>query len=422
MSLGVVVQGLRSQKGWTQEELSEKSGISIRTIRNLESGRITNPRRSSVDLLFAALDESGGHRPYRPSPLRLADLAPAVGSAGFDALRTGARPWHGPRPPINSFIGRERDLATLTGTVLDNRVTLLTGPGGVGKTRLALAAAESLQTHLDGPVFVIGLGAVPAESRSPILDVDDLVRADDGRHRVELSALLNAPLTGGGTSVMQSLVVLDNAEHLPQGAAMFAEHLVRERPGTHVVITTRRSVPAPSAQVYEVAPLPADSPDALELLLSRVRSICPALDLSHDLDAVRRLCRHLEGIPRTIEFAAEKLRAIPVSRLVTDAFGTHELGCADPSTLPHQRSLSASVRWSLDLLDDRHRTVLRELAQTPSPFTIDEVERVLAHHSDLSSTEIFDVVAELVENSLVHVCHGREYTYHLLAQVRAFVP
>ncbi|WP_371600267.1 helix-turn-helix domain-containing protein [Streptomyces sp. NBC_00564] len=413
------MHGLRSRRGWTQEELSEKSGISIRTIRNLESGRIANPRRSSVDLLFAALDESGGPRSYQPFPLRLVDLAPAVESTGPEVPRPVARPWHGPRPPINSFIGRERDLAKLTGTVLDNRVTLLTGPGGVGKTRLALAAAETLHAHLDGPVFVLGLGAVPPETRSPILDVDDLVRADRGRHQSELSALLKAPPTGGGASVMQSLVVLDNAEHLPQAAAMFAEHLVRERPGTHVVITTRRAVPAPSAQVYEVAPLPADSPDALELLLSRVRSTCPALDLSHDLDAVRTLCRHLEGIPRTIEFAAEKLRAIPVGRLMTDVFGTHELGCADPSTLPHQRSLSGSVRWSLELLDDRHRTVLRVLVGMRSPFTIDEVERELAH-SDLSSSEIFDVVAELVESSLVHVYHGRQYTYHILTQVRAF--
>ncbi|MFE1441866.1 ATP-binding protein [Streptomyces sp. NPDC058739] len=402
LSVGVVLSSLRRQKGWTQEELAEESGVSVRTIRNLESGRVSNPRQASVELLFLALEADFGRH-----------AIPAVAQYGGEGGE-----WFGVRPPINAFVGRSGEMTHLAGTVMKDRITVLAGPGGVGKTRLALEVAQMLQSRLVGDVFVLELGKLPAEERQPLPGVEPTLGLVDEMTGGKLLEGLANPAAGHESPGRQTLVVLDNAEHVPHTAATLAEYLVQEHPRVRVLITSRRTVPAPSAQVHDVTAL--GSGEALELMLGRVRSKCPHLNLSPDLEAVRDLCRRLEGMPRAIEFAAEKLRAIPVGRLLTDMFTSQVLASSPPDALPHQRSLSSSVHWSVGLLEDRNRDMLKVLARMPHSFTIEDAEVALPR-GEFTSSEIYDRLGELVESSLVHVRHGRQYTYQVLSQVRAFV-
>lgn len=413
---------LRTQRGWTQEELSERSGISVRTIRNLERGRIQSPRRSSLDLLFSVLDPElrgrGEEQAARPRGASgSAGPASPAGAAGTGSGTGSGTPggswarWRGPRPPRTVLVGREGDLERLTELVAGNPVTVLTGPGGVGKTRLALAVAERVAGAARGTVGVVQLGRIAAGPPG-----DGAAALANARHAVaEVLGEDHRPSVPGPG---RALLVLDTTEHLPQATALLVEHLRGSCPDLRLILTTRRPPVLPEARIWETAPLPPDA--AAELMNRRLASSALDHDLTGAPDLVRALCRELDGVPRLIEFAAHRLRTVPVTTLLSPEHLLELLGIPDFSVQPHQRSLRGSLDWSWAMLTQRQRQFMVRLAAAPDCVASDGQE-LAAWEPEFTRTEALCLLAELADASFLQVRRGPRYEYRMLRHVRAFV-
>ncbi|MDI1464793.1 helix-turn-helix domain-containing protein [Catellatospora sp. KI3] len=397
---------LRLQRGMTQEELSEQSGISVRTIRNFERGSIQHPRRSSVDMLLSILDPDLKQRLWSssvPASCRPADIM----AERLRLADPAAGPWRGGRAPGTSLIGREDEVDRLADLVTAHQVLVLTGPGGVGKSRVARAVAERAGRWFAAGIAVVELGRIPAD------------RGTDPDHVFEAAQAAVTAVAGDSarSSGDRLLLILDNAEHLVWTLSLLVPQLLGERPGLHVVITSRRPPVLPGAAIWELAP-PAE-PAAVELLLDRARTGCPTLDLAAERPGLIELVRRLDCLPRLVELAAYRLRLVPLAALLADNRWLHSLGWADGTALPHQRSLAASLDWSLDLLDDRHRRLLLRLAdrhRPGDPFSSGD----LAHEED-EFGQAPELLAELAESSLLLVDRGRRYEFRLLRHVQAML-
>lgn len=385
-----LLRHLRIQRGLTQEELSHRSGVSVRTIRNVECGLIDRPRRKSVELLLAVLDPDHRH-------LRMATT---------DDMRLGTEAWRGPRQPHTSLVGRDGDVRDLGNLVLANQIVLVTGPGGVGKSRVALAAAESVGPRFPGGVAVVEMGRVPREQ--------DL----HGETAVELALDAVRDLFTGddGADELGRLLVLDNTEHLSSTVPVLVDRLLDDQPTLHCLITSRRAPVLYGARLLELGPLSGEA--AVELLTDRVRTSCPALDLSDELPRIAELARQLDRLPRLLEFAAYRLRTAPLSTLLSRQYGMRLLGSVDSATLPHQRTVRDSLRWSLDLLDERHRELLTRLAQRRDGVSFDAGGAV---EDEFASPEAMELLANLADSSLLQVDRGRSYEYRMLRHVKAFL-
>ena len=389
----------RGSAGWTQEDLAERSGVSVRTIRNFEAGVIARPRLASVRLLLDVLDLPE-HEVLGPPAAPLPAVRPAGGSAeGADRL-----------------VGRDHELVRLVQIGPRTRILVLTGPCGVGKTRLANEyAARAAASHRRAPVR-IPLGALPASATR-----DQLMTAV----RAALAGAVGGDPAGvrGGPLVL----VLDNAEHLLLATAEVATELVGDLPNLQVVVTSRRPLPCAAAAHWEVKPLPyylADAPTgtlpaAVELFLRRAEASCPTLDLSDRLAEVSQLCARLDGIPYALELAAARIRSVSLEAMLRTQPIARLLDSASVDGLPHQRNLASSVRWSYDLLTDHQRGVLHQLGQFAGRFTLEEAERGPLREAD--HFEVAGALGELVDASLVAVSRGSQYQYRVIGFVRELV-
>ncbi|MFG3104238.1 helix-turn-helix domain-containing protein [Streptomyces sp. NPDC048182] len=398
---------LRLRSGLTQEELSDSSGISVRTIRNFERGAIRRPRRSSVEMLLDVLDPELKERLHTAA---VDDLATPVGMATDWLKVLGPEPgvWRGGRPPRSSLLGRDAEIAELGRRLRDQQVVVVTGMGGAGKSRVALAAAEEAGRRLDEGVAVVGLGRVPREHETG--PGEALRLAGEAVARV-----LGTRLAEGGPHRL--VVVLDDTEHLPLTTARLVDRLLARLPRAHVLVTARRPPGLIGASLYEVAPLDGDT--GVELLRSRAADACPELDLSGCGERLAALVGLLDGLPRLIEFAARRLRTVSLDLLLTDDRAPRLLGCDDPAAPEHQRSAGAGLRWSLDLLDASHERLLRRLARGPVAGG-----DVLAGLTDAADVGL---LADLADACLLQVDRGERpergghYGYRPLRHVRALL-
>ncbi|MEU5093672.1 helix-turn-helix domain-containing protein [Streptomyces sp. NPDC020996] len=383
---------LRLLRGWTQEELAERSGLSVRTIRNLELGQVRNPRRSSMDLLAQALG------------MDAAQKLPA-GTDGQDA----AVRWRGPRPPSGPVVGASAERGWLAHAVRGNRLTTVLGPGGVGKTRLALDTAARMCGHFTDGVVVVELGDLPTE-RLPHGNNVEMVRRRVLRH-LDLG-------DGREAADARVLVVLDNAEHVPAATVQAARDLLASHPGMNILVTARRRLTERLGVNHEIKPLPVDEPrpgapaPAVELVL---RHGDAHADLGRDLPLITELCRRLGGLPRYLEFAAERLRTLPVRMLLADGPSAALLSSDDHALLRHQRSVSEGIRWSLDLLTEHHRSLITGISTTLAHrwFT---AEDVAAHRGDgrrPPEVNALLLFPDLLETSLVVADPDDRYRYRL---------
>ncbi|GAA2742157.1 helix-turn-helix domain-containing protein [Kitasatospora cinereorecta] len=393
------IAALRIQRGWTQEELAEYSGLSVRTIRNLELGRVQNPRRSSVDLLVSALGvaegpRGGGERPDQP-------------------------PWRGVPAPTSALMGSPSFHQQLVQTVRTNRLTTFLGPGGVGKTRMALSVAAEVGHFFRDGVEVVELGDLPAERDT---GTEQTAAVLQRVHR-QLGRGRTADRPAGDGADLHLLLVLDNAEHLPAGAMAAVRELHAGFPGLHVLVTARRRLTERIGANREIQPLPLDAAagepaaasPAVALFLRHVGPDCPAAaELEKDLPLVAELCRRLGGLPRYIEFAAECLRAIPIRLMLSYGPTPEMLWSNDHALLRHQRSVSDSILWSVELLSADHRLLLERIAALPSRrFVLDEITAEYDRLGRGSAPNPLTLVSDLLDTSLLLPDPAHHYHYRL---------
>ncbi|HEX2273493.1 MAG TPA: LuxR C-terminal-related transcriptional regulator [Acidimicrobiales bacterium] len=314
---------------------------------------------------------------------------------------------------LTTFVGRQAELEAVETLLTAERLVTLTGPGGCGKTRLALqAAADQVDRWPDG-VWWAELGAVA----DPHL-VPEVVASAAG--------VLVDPVAGPLRSLSlqlrdrRLLVCLDNCEHVLGVAGEVVETLLRTCPEVSVLATSREPLGVPGEVLWRVPSLPED--EARWLFLERADLVRPRISLGATDDAVvRTLCSRLEGIPLAIELAAGWLPALTPAQIEAGLDDRLALLVRGPRrAVPRHQTLAASIGWSYDLLDEPDRVVLRRLAVFPGAFDL-EAARSVAAGTVVRRDEVLDALGRLVDKSLVmaEVRRG-EARYRLLETIREY--
>ncbi|MFD8379391.1 BTAD domain-containing putative transcriptional regulator [Streptomyces sp. NPDC059679] len=334
-----------------------------------------------------------------------------AGSGALELDGSGRR--HGPgnlRPRLTTFVGREAELDGLVDELRSRRLVTLMGPGGVGKTRLALEAAEAADGAWPGGVWVAELapvrgGEAVAEAVLTALGARDTALGGPGAR--ELRAAEGAAL-GPLAELLEHcarrrmLLVLDNCEHVVGAAAELAQALLTDCPDVTVLATSREPLGVPGEWVRPVEPLPPEV--ALRLFAERGAAVRPGFGTEDDRPACEEICRRLDGLPLAIELAAARLRAL-TPRQIADRLDSRFrlLTGGHRTALPRQRTLRAVVDWSWDLLDEGERTVLRRLAVFAGGCALEEAEAVCAEPTRAggATPATLDILSSLVDRSLV---------------------
>jgi predicted ATPase/DNA-binding CsgD family transcriptional regulator len=299
----------------------------------------------------------------------------------------------------NSFVGREQELDELRKFVFAGRMVTLTGPGGIGKTRIALHALALLENEFpDGACY-----AELADVTSPDLVVARVATA------VGVAEENDRPLIDTLTDALRArslLLALDNCEHVLDACARLCQRLLAASAELRLMATSREPLRVAGETVWQVPPLAVASadgsaPDAVRLFADRAAASAPGFALTPaNADAAAAICRSLDGIPLAIELAAARVRALSVEQIrmrVADRFGLLTTG--DRAAAPRQRTLRAAIDWSHDLLTAREQALLRRLSVFAG-WSLEMAEQVCA--DDLvPAAAILDTVAALVDKSLV---------------------
>ncbi|MET7819236.1 BTAD domain-containing putative transcriptional regulator [Micromonospora zamorensis] len=322
---------------------------------------------------------------------------------------------------LTTFVGREEELRRVGELLGQRRLVTLTGPGGAGKTRLAIEAAG----RVDGDVRFVELAGLADGSDVPQAVLSALGLRDAG---------LRAPAEPGRQSTdrlvealaeRRLLLVLDNCEHVIADVARLAARLLSACPALRVLATSREPLGLAGEALCPLSGLTLPPPDAstenaddyaaVSLFVQRAADVAPDFTVTQaNVDVVLRICRTLDGLPLAIELAAARLRALPVAEVAArldDRFRLLSMGSRAAS--PRHRTLRAVVEWSWDLLDDAERTLARRLTVFAGGATLEAAGRV----SGLPAAEFVDALSGLADKSFVELTGGR---YRMLETVRAF--
>ena len=309
---------------------------------------------------------------------------------------------------LSSFLGRGDELNRVVTALGRSRLVTLTAPGGAGKTSLAVEAARAAaQSFRDGTSFV-ALAGVTDPARVPAAVAESLGIADP--------ALAPRELLGAWLAERDVLLVVDNCEHLIDSCAELVEHLLRSAAtGTRVLATSREALGVAGEVQLPVPPL-ADA-DAVALFVDRAASVNPQFELGSDEEAVRDICRRLDGMPLAIELAAARVSVLPVAQIAARLDDRFRLLTGGPRTAEaRHRTLRATIDWSHDLLDEPRRVLFRRLSVFRGGWTLETAEAVCADGA-VTEVEVLDLLSGLVAHSLVVAANGR---FRLLETIRQY--
>ncbi|MCW2840434.1 MAG: AfsR family transcriptional regulator, partial [Aeromicrobium sp.] len=360
-----------------------------------------------------------------------ADPSPQLQELHLSILR-GEQASHTRHPALpaglTSFVGREGAIDDLLGALDDHRLITILGPGGAGKTRLAIEAARATVGRFE-EVWLTELAPVTGEddivqavlSAMGLVEVVVLDRPSSAPRPADRVRLLEAVRDAEG------LLLLDNCEHLIEGVARLAEDLLAHAPKLRIVATSREPLRIIGEYAYQLSPLTMpDENDAVEaalthsavqLLVLRAQTVDHTFELTDEtLPAVREICVRLDGQPLAIELAAARLRTLTVSQVaarLSDRFRL--LTGGNRTALPRHRTLRAVVEWSWDLLDDDERRLAESLSVFPGGVTADSAAAV---HG--GSADVEELLESLADKSLLVAVRGRTPRYRMLETLREF--
>jgi predicted ATPase/DNA-binding SARP family transcriptional activator len=301
------------------------------------------------------------------------------------------------RERLSSFVGREAELEQLREALRSGRLVTLTGPGGAGKTRLAVEAAAELREEYRDGAWLVELASI-AEAGEV---------APAAASALEMSALAGAMPAGSTTQLIvrylagrSLVVVLDNCEHVIGEAAALADTLLGAVPGLRLIATSREPLGISGEVLVPVDGLAPRA--AVELFADRARAVRPGFLAAGQAGVVvEDICRRLDGLPLAVELAAARLRALPLATLAERLGDRFRLLTGGARTvLPRQQTLRAVVDWSYDLLFEDERRLLARLASFTGGCGLTAAEAVCADEH-LPADEILDVLSRLVDKSLV---------------------
>jgi non-specific serine/threonine protein kinase len=327
---------------------------------------------------------------------------------------------------LTSFVGRKRELAEVKSLLKGTRLLTLTGPGGCGKTRLALAVANELLPEFDDGVWLVELAALndPALVPLTVAGALGLRESTTGALAQGLSDYLR---------IKHLLLILDNCEHLIDASAQLAEQLLRICPDLKILATSRESLAVGGESVYTVTTLSLPEPnasspakvlesEAARLFIERARAVKTDFRLTaENAPIAAQICQRLDGIPLAIELAAARIKVLKIDHLakrLDDRFNV--LTSGNRTALPRQQTLRATIDWSYDLLPEPARVMFRRLSVFAGGFTLNAAEQICSDES-LLPPAVLEMLALLVDRSLVIVEPRREEErYRQLETIRAY--
>lgn len=322
---------------------------------------------------------------------------------------------------LTSFVGRDRELSEVGSLLTDHRVVTLTGAGGSGKTRLALQlAAATLDTYEDG-TWLVDLASITDPELVPRAVAEVL-----GVRELPQEPLSGAIVRYLGDRVM--LLVMDNCEHLIDRCAETIATIVQACDHVTVLATSREPLSVTGEVTFRVSSLAVpDGPEvaecaSVELFAARAAAVRSGFRVSStNAEAVASICRRLDGLPLAIELAAAHCRSLSPEQIAQQLSGRFSLLSGGSRTaLPRQRTLEASVGWSVELLDDDERSLLRRLSVFAGGFDLDAAERV-SGIEEAQRWRVVELMTGLVDKSLVQADDdGPTVRYRLLETVRHF--
>lgn len=420
LSFGQRIKQQRRALDLTQVELAGRAGCSVDTIRKLEAGSL-RPSRQLAEILAAQLEIPPGDQPAFVALARSAPVR-AVASRRAATARTHVTPTAGWPVQPTSFIGRQRETAACLAILrrADARLLTLVGPGGVGKTRLALRITEELMDDFkDGVVFV---------QLAPILHADLVAQAiAAGLGLVEPT---DRPLLDALTDFLrekQLLLALDNFEQVALAAPLLVELLIAAA-GLKLLVTSREVLRLSGEHVFLVPPLSLPdltalpAPDrlpeyeAVALFLQRAAAARPGFMLTtENATAIAAICSGLDGLPLAIELAAARIRLFSPAAMFARLQGRLAWLTGGPrDRTNHQQTLRATLDWSYNLLDPAQQAVLARLAVFAGGCTLEA--------ADVVAGADFDAIAALVDKSLLQEKAGPDGAarFQMLETVREY--
>ncbi len=330
--------------------------------------------------------------------------------------------------PLTSFVGRAQECAAVAELLASQRLVTLTGPGGTGKTRLALHVAADRLEQCSHGVWLVELAPLADPLLVPLAVASVLgLREEAGR-----------PLLTVLTDYLRTrtlLLLLDNCEHLVDACAQLAETLLRSCPQLRILASSRESLGVAGEAPFRVPPLHTPDPrqlpeleafaqyEAVRLFTERATSVLPSFRVtSGNMAALAQVCSRLDGIPLALELAAAHVNVLRVEQIAArldDRFRL--LTGASRSAVPRQQTLRALIDWSYDLLSALEQQVLRHLAVFAGGWTLEAAEAVCAGEG-LEQERVLDVLSRLVDKSLVQAerVPGQEARYRMLETIRQY--
>lgn len=347
--------------------------------------------------------------------------------------------------PLTELVGREDECSEVAARLRRSRLVTLTGPGGIGKTRLAIAVAENVRREYQGGAWLVALDGFSDPALLPQAVARVLGVPDEARR----------PLSDTLATFFQNkqlLLVLDNCEHLLQASAELADRLLRHSTGLRVLATSREALGVTGETVWAVPPLAVPNPDHLpegpstrvrvlsgydgvQLFVERAQSVQKNFALTaSNASAVATICSRLEGVPLALELAAVRVRSLTAEQ-IAERLGDHlsgQLGLlthGSRTALSRQQTLRAALDWSYILLSDGERSLLRRLSVFAGGWHLTAAEQICAGDG-IASGQVLDLLTSLVDKSLVvftpqpedadEGANGTGGRYRLLEMVRQY--
>ncbi|WP_185844647.1 LuxR C-terminal-related transcriptional regulator [Nonomuraea sp. WAC 01424] len=323
-------------------------------------------------------------------------------------------------------MGRRREVADLRRLLASTRLLTLTGPGGVGKTRLAVHVAARTRRAFSDGVWLVQLASLQ-DANLLGRAVAEVLGVRDKGSRFSMETLADH------LRDRRTLLVLDNCEHLVDACAAFADELIRAVPEVRILATSREALGVPAEVRYVVPPLslPPDDQcltaenagryEAVTLFMERAKAIDPSFGRAPDHRGVARICRLVDGIPLAIELAAVQSRVLSLDQ-IADRLGDH-LGVLTRgyrTSVPRHQTLRAAVAWSFELCSPRERLLWQRLTVFSGGFDLDAAEEVCAGDG-LAREDLLPLLAALIDKSvLTHDNTGPQARYGMLELLRQY--
>ncbi len=332
-----------------------------------------------------------------------------------------------PALQLTSFVGREREMGEIKSRLAAARLLTLLGPGGTGKTRLALQVGNDLLEQFPKGVWLVELAPL-SDSGLVIQTVATVFNVREAAGRPLLDSLIDY------LKPRELLLVLDNCEHLIESSANLAGALLRGCPQLRIMATSREPLGVAGEAAYRVPPLSRPDPakaitadqlgqfEAAQLFIERALASNPQFTVSdRNAPAVSRVVHRLDGIPLAIELAAARVKVLSVEQIAARLDDRFRLLTAGARTgLPHHQTLQAAIDWSHDLLGEAERILFRRLSVFAGGFALAAAEEVCAG-GEIDTLDVLDLLARLVDRSLVMTeSRDDDIRYRLLETIRVY--